>query len=202
MFNLLSKRKVSFELLAISKELGARIKFVPLLELEKLGFKRSTLTETVKYLSSLGYLEHDLKGNIKITNKVWCERGEKFINLNSTLRWKLLLTDVSLVTLWNTQNFLLFQKKLINKKNKKFLKFTTNPKKLNAGFTIINTNKTLWLQELNSKCLKFLKGNKNTILKCFKMLTKIYKIYFLYKKSKNKTNFTSRYLILKKPFVI
>ncbi|MCE6056802.1 hypothetical protein J7889_04535 [Mycoplasmopsis agalactiae] len=101
MFNELKNRKVAFELLAIAKQLGARDKFVSIFELEKFGFKRSTLTETIKLMQNLGYLFWDKKGKIKFTNKCWVLPNEQFMKINSCKLWKLFLNSGSAMVVWN-----------------------------------------------------------------------------------------------------
>nr|WP_307908981.1 hypothetical protein [Mycoplasmopsis bovis] len=76
MYKELKERKIAFEFLAIIRHLGAKANYISILHLQKLGFKRSTLTETIKFLSNLGYIEHKT-GAIKLTKKPWTLKNEK-----------------------------------------------------------------------------------------------------------------------------
>nr|WP_233751397.1 hypothetical protein [Mycoplasmopsis agalactiae] len=210
MFNELKNRKVAFELLAIAKQLGARDKFVSIFELEKFGFKRSTLTETIKLMQNLGYLFWDKKGKIKFTNKCWVLPNEQFMKINSCKLWKLFLNSGSAMVVWNVFQ-LLMSKKNSSKKFVRSFEFvneyaTIKIMKFFITLKLLKLNISNFYSELeNGKCLllnntflsKFFKGSQSSFSKTINCLKTYFNFEFLYKKSyKNNSFATARYLSL------
>ncbi|WP_226088691.1 MAGa4850 family ICE element protein [Mycoplasmopsis bovis] len=153
MYKELKERKIAFEFLAIIRHLGAKANYISILHLQKLGFKRSTLTETIKFLSNLGYIEHKT-GAIKLTKKPWTLKNEKFMKISSKKLWIHFLLNGSAITLWNIARIIAY-KKNHSKANKSLFRnvnfvedYETMPYKLekkskNKRFTTIKLIKTV-----------------------------------------------------------
>ncbi|WP_429008581.1 MAGa4850 family ICE element protein [Mycoplasmopsis bovis] len=153
MYKELKERKIAFEFLAIIRHLGAKANYISILHLQKLGFKRSTLTETIKFLSNLGYIEHKT-GAIKLTKKPWTLKNEKFMEISSKKLWIHFLLNGSAITLWNIARIIAY-KKNHSKANKSLFRnvnfvedYETMPYKLekkskNKRFTTIKLIKTV-----------------------------------------------------------
>ncbi|MCE6090778.1 hypothetical protein J7894_01655 [Mycoplasmopsis agalactiae] len=216
MYKELKERKIAFEFLAIIKQLGAKANYISILYLQKLGFKRSTLTETIKHLSKLGYIEHNKKGAIKLTKKPWTLKKEKFMKISSKKLWMHFLLDGSATTLWNITRIIAYKKNhskadksllrnieygegyetrpyRLEKRNIKYKKFTTF-KNIKMFITVANESKNDLLRIQN----RFFDGSNATIAKSIKFFKKGFvDIEFLYlKEFKNNQFATERYMFI------
>ncbi|MBT1326192.1 hypothetical protein FCM86_04115 [Mycoplasma bovis] len=215
MYKELKERKIAFEFLAIIRHLGAKANYISILHLQKLGFKRSTLTETIKFLSNLGYIEHKT-GAIKLTKKPWTLKNEKFMKISSKKLWIHFLLNGSAITLWNIARIIAY-KKNHSKANKSLFRkvnfvedYETMPYKLekkskNKRFTTIKLIKTVVKMPESEKDFdllriknKFFDGSSATIGKSINFFKKGFiDIGFFYlKEYKNNLFLTERYMFI------
>ncbi|EIN15487.1 Hypothetical protein MAGb_0150 [Mycoplasmopsis agalactiae 14628] len=218
MYKELKERKIAFEFLAIIRQLGAKANYISILYLQKLGFKRSTLTETIKHLSNLGYIKHNKKGAIKLTKKSWTLKKEKFMKISSKKLWMHFLLGGSATTLWNITRIIAY-KKNHSKADKSLFRtldfveeYKTMPYKLekrkkskHKRFTTIKLSKTVVNMPESEKGFdllriqnKFFDGSSATIAKSIKFFKKGFvDIGFFYlRQYKNNLFVTERYMYL------